>query len=104
MIADSVTYFDEVNVATALHRLAKLHTSNSANHSNLIINSDQFKQLTHAITRLLPHFEPQAVSNTMWAFATLAYYPEVGRHVRICLAYSYANDDVSLLQCLPCQA
>ena len=58
--------FDEVNVATALHRLAKLQPPGPGSHPSPIIYADQFQQLVAAVGRLLPQFEAQAVSNTMW--------------------------------------
>ena len=65
-VADSVHYFDEVNVATALHRLAKLQPPSPSGQPCPVIYADQFQQLVLAIKRLLPRFEAQAVSNTMW--------------------------------------
>ncbi len=76
IIAESVHQFDEVNVATALHRLAKLQPPNLSNQPPSIIYTNQFQQLIYAIKTLLDRFEAQAVSNTMWAFATLGYYPD----------------------------
>lgn len=76
IISDSVHQFDEVNVATALHRLAKLQPPNLSNHPPAIIYTNQFQQLIYAIKILLHRFEAQAVSNTLWAFATLGYYPD----------------------------
>jgi hypothetical protein len=47
-----------VNVATALHRLARLHcTSASSNAATIIVTSDQFRLLLAAIRKLLPRFE-----------------------------------------------
>ena len=76
IIADSVHQFDEVNVATALHRLAKLQPPNLSNQPPSIIYTNQFQQLIYAIKTLLDRCEAQAVSNTLWAFATLGYYPD----------------------------
>lgn len=77
IIAESSIYFDEVNVATALHRLARLHcTASNSNAAAVIVNTDQFKVLLSAIAKLLPRFEAQAVSNTAWALATLGFVPE----------------------------
>ena len=76
IIAESVHHFDEVNVATALHRLAKLQPPNLSSHPPAIIYTNQFQQLIYAIKTLLDRFEAQAVSNTLWAFATLGYYPD----------------------------
>ena len=76
IIAESVQQFDEVNVATALHRLAKLQPPNLSNQPPSIIYTNQFQQLIYAIKALLDRFEAQAVSNTLWAFATLGYYPD----------------------------
>lgn len=48
----------QVNVATALHRLARLHcTSASSNAASVIVTSDQFRLLLAAIRKLLPRFE-----------------------------------------------
>jgi hypothetical protein len=75
-ISDSVHQFDEVNVATALHRLAKLQPPNLSHQPPSIIYTNQFQQICYAIRTLLDRFEAQAVSNTLWAFATLGYQPE----------------------------
>ena len=86
IIAEAVHQFDEVNVATALHRLAKLQPPNLSNQAPSFMYTNQFQQLIYAIKTLLDRFEAQAVSNTMWAFATLGYYPDgetleaVGEH------------------------
>lgn len=77
IIAESSAYFDEVNVATALHRLARLHCTASGNNAAaVIVNTEQFKLLLDAISKLMPRFEAQAVSNTAWALATLGFVPE----------------------------
>lgn len=76
IIADAIHQFDEVNLATALHRLAKLQPPNMSNQPPAIVYTNQFQQLIYAIKALLERFEAQAVSNTMWAFATLGYYPD----------------------------
>ncbi|KAK9812353.1 hypothetical protein WJX73_004610 [Symbiochloris irregularis] len=76
VVAESVNVFDEVNVATALHRLAKLQPHNPGAQPSPVIYADHFQQLVLAIKRQLHRFEAQAVSNTLWAFATLAYYPD----------------------------
>ena len=45
-------------MATALHRLARLHcTSASSNAATVIVTSDQFRLLLAAIRELLPRFE-----------------------------------------------
>ena len=76
IISQAVHQFDEVNVATALHRLAKLQPPNTSNQPPAIVYTNQFQQLIYAIKALMDCFEAQAVSNTMWAFATLGYYPD----------------------------
>lgn len=68
-IADSVQYFDEVNVATALHRLAKLQPPSHAGQTNPVIFAPQFHQLVASVRKLLDRFEAQAISNTMWGEA-----------------------------------
>ena len=48
----------QVNVATALHRLARLHcTSSATNAATIIVTSAQFRLLLAAIRKLLPRFE-----------------------------------------------
>lgn len=76
IIAEAVHQFDEVNVATALHRLAKFQPPNLSSQPPAIVHTNQFQQLIYAIKILLDRFEAQAVSNTLWAFATLGYYPD----------------------------
>ena len=65
IITDSVHNFDEVNVATALHRLAKLQPPNQSHQPPPIIYSNQFQQLIYATRTLLSRFEAQAISNTV---------------------------------------
>ena len=65
IITDSVHNFDEVNVATALHRLAKLQPPNQSHQSPSIVYTNQFQQLIYATRTLLSRFEAQAVSNTV---------------------------------------
>ncbi|KAK9840626.1 hypothetical protein WJX81_005387 [Elliptochloris bilobata] len=76
VVGESVALFDEVNVATALHRLAKLQPPGTSGPQSPIVYADQFQALVEAVQRLLDRFEAQAISNTLWAFATLAYHPE----------------------------
>ena len=66
VIASSVHVFDEVNVATALHRLAKLQPPLGAAGPAQLFSSDPFQRLVGAASRLLPRFGAQAVSNTLW--------------------------------------
>lgn len=61
VIAESVHLFDEVNVATALHRLAKLQSQGQGNQARSFIATEQFKLLVAAIRRLLPRFEAQVL-------------------------------------------
>lgn len=65
-VSQHVQVFDEVNVATALHRLAKLQPPGPSSYPSPIVYADQFQQLVAAVGRLLNRFEAQAVSNTMW--------------------------------------
>ena len=44
-------------MATAVHRLAKLHSMHTSGAAALIVNSPQFRLLLGQIQRLLPHFE-----------------------------------------------
>jgi len=74
--------FDEVNVATALHRLAKLQPPGPGSHPSPIIYADQFQQLVDAVSRLLPQFEAQAVSNTMWGESLGFLYSST--HTELC--------------------
>jgi hypothetical protein len=61
-----VKVFDEVNVATALHRLAKLQPPGTAGPQSPVLRSASFQLLVDACQRLVPRFEAQAVSNTLW--------------------------------------
>ncbi|CAL5220538.1 g2573 [Coccomyxa viridis] len=74
-VGEWVHAFDEVNVATALHRLAKLQPPGTAGPQSPVLRSGAFQLLVEACQRLVPRFEAQAVSNTLWAFATLGYHP-----------------------------
>ena len=65
-VAEWVKVFDEVNVATALHRLAKLQPPGTAGPQSPVLRSAAFQLLVEACQRLVPRFEAQAVSNTMW--------------------------------------
>lgn len=66
-------------MATALHRLARLHcTSASSNAATVIVTSDQFRLLLAAIRKLLPRFEVQPVAEpasfvdfSCWTWAPL---------------------------------
>ena len=64
-----VKVFDEVNVATALHRLAKLQPPGTAGPQSPVLRSGSFQLLVDACQRLVPRFEAQAVSNTLWGEA-----------------------------------
>ncbi len=66
MVGESVALFDEVNVATALHRLAKLQPPGTSGPQSPIVYADQFQALVEAVQRLLDRFEAQAISNTLW--------------------------------------
>lgn len=72
-MADCVTLFDEVNVATALHRLAKLQPQAPGGQPSPVVYANQFQQLVTAARVLLPRFEAQAVSNTMWGEPLSSY-------------------------------
>ena len=65
-VAEWVKVFDEVNVATALHRLAKLQPPGTAGPQSPVLRSAAFQLLIEASQRLVPRFEAQAVSNTLW--------------------------------------
>ena len=62
--------FNAVNVATACSRLAKAPRG-SADGSR--IDDHRVQALLMAITRVAPSMEAQAVSNTLWALATLGW-------------------------------
>ena len=62
----SVHLFDEVNVATALHRLAKLQPPMGTGGAAQLFASEPFQRLVAAVSTLLPRFGSQAVSNTLW--------------------------------------
>ena len=65
-VGEWVHAFDEVNVATALHRLAKLQPPGTAGPQSPVLRSGAFQLLVEACQRLVPRFEAQAVSNTLW--------------------------------------
>lgn len=71
IVAGSISAFDEVNVATALHRLAKLQTPECGQASHKpVVHSEPFQQLITAIKRHLHRYEAQAISNTLWGEVT----------------------------------
>ena len=70
-VGEWVKVFDEVNVATALHRLAKLQPPGSAGPQSPVLRSAAFQLLVEACQRLVPRFEAQAVSNTLWGERTV---------------------------------
>ena len=70
-VGEWVKVFDEVNVATALHRLAKLQPPGTAGPQSPVLRSAAFQLLVEACQRLVPRFEAQAVSNTMWGERSL---------------------------------
>ena len=58
-VAEWVKVFDEVNVATALHRLAKLQPPGTAGPQSPVLRSAAFQLLVEACQRLVPRFEAQ---------------------------------------------
>ena len=65
--------FDAVNVATALHRLAKrLHVC----ERSALAQGLRMRGLCAEAMGRIRYFNPQAVANTVWAFATLGHRPE----------------------------
>ncbi len=73
-VAEWVKVFDEVNVATALHRLAKLQPPGTAGPQSPVLRSASFQLLVDACQRLVPRFEAQAVSNTLWGAPSLLLF------------------------------
>ena len=62
--------FNEVNVATACSRLAKVLGSRA---SRTTIDDRRVQALLRTITRVAPTMESQAVANALWAMATLGW-------------------------------
>ena len=62
--------FDEVNAATACHRLAKVPRSYRTGPS---IHDRRVQTLFRALIRLAPSMQRQCVANTLWALATLGW-------------------------------
>ncbi|KAL0048903.1 hypothetical protein WJX82_001964 [Trebouxia sp. C0006] len=64
--------FDAVNVATALHRIAKQRPEDVAR----LVSSDGFKQLVMMVDIQADQCKPQQIANIMWAFGTLSFKPQ----------------------------
>lgn len=62
-------------MATALHRLAKLQPPGTAGPQSPVLRSASFQLLVEASQRLVPRFEAQAVSNTLWGARALSACP-----------------------------
>jgi len=67
--------FNEVNLATALHRVAK-HCKRSRRDSAPLLARPEMETLLTMATARLPDFNVQGVSNAFWALATLKVAPE----------------------------
>ena len=65
--------FNAVNVATAVHRLAKLGCSSFEICSDVCLRA--LSALKLKALRMMPLFKPQEVANLMWALATLHAQP-----------------------------
>ena len=62
--------FDEVNCATAIHRIAKL-----ARKARVQLTEAGLKRLLDLLETKVDKFKPQAVANTLWAYATMGLTP-----------------------------
>ena len=67
ILRTSSTKFNEINCATALYRLAKMHSQNVECIQKIILICEE----------TLKTFEAQSISNMVWAFATLDFKDEV---------------------------
>ena len=71
--------FNHVNVATALHRLAKLRGRQSGSSGWLIEDGQRLKAVCSMMTaRAVAEagaFDPQGIANVMWALATIGVEP-----------------------------
>ena len=63
-------------MATALHRLAKLQPPGTAGPQSPVLRSASFQLLVEASQRLVPRFEAQAVSNTLWGALPTPSHPK----------------------------
>ena len=63
--------FNEVNIATALHRLAKI--ARDSNEKSKIMRDPRLGQLEQKARENMRLFTPQQLSNSAWACATLSY-------------------------------
>ena len=91
VVGESVALFDEVNVATALHRLAKLQPPGTSGPQSPIVYADQFQALVEAVQRLLDRFEAQAISNTLWGAALQPHIPVRTRHCMLCAVATHTD-------------
>jgi len=64
--------FNEVNIATALHRLAKI--ARDSNDKTKVLRDPRLSQLALKAQESISLFTPQQLSNSAWACATLSYY------------------------------
>ncbi|QDZ22187.1 hypothetical protein A3770_07p47050 [Chloropicon primus] len=63
--------FNEVNIATALHRLAKI--ARDSNEKSKILRDPRLASLESKAQENMKLFTPQQLSNSAWACATLSY-------------------------------
>lgn len=66
--AKRLALFDEINVATALHRVAKLGAGRK------ILRDARFHWVLEKAVDIVRSVDPQALSNLSWSFATIKVY------------------------------
>ena len=70
-------------MATAVHRLAKLHSMHTSGAAATIVNSAQFRVLLGHVQRLLPYFEvckPAGFTDTFAMLANCGSSPTARSH------------------------
>ena len=73
IVQEQVGDFNHVNVATALHRLARLTKGKPPPATDL---RETIQALSRQARNRMPAFNSQAVANTLWAFAKMGVEPE----------------------------
>lgn len=68
---DQGKFFDAVNVATSLHRLAK----NKPPQTQPVLEHAGFRHILMMTDSNLSSFQPQQLANILWAFGTLEFRP-----------------------------
>ena len=73
-VLETVSNFNHVNVATALHRLAKLG-ARGAGSGLRNGTKDAVRALEQRALQLLEDFVPQGVVNLLWSYGTMGLVP-----------------------------